>query len=233
MKEVLYYLRAISFADGGTVFADIEIQTEPLQLLGWGNRLYMLSFDALSGKNALEVFNAETGIGELSSDLGTAVAKILTTGQGQILVSYETRHLLLDPTSLEVLSRVQYLDGKEPNFALSESYYFDPSGALYYAMPTASANSVAGHIPAIYDFSKYTAYLYFFENFLSEDRLRAYDIGDTRTVAFDHNNGLLLIGYEKAQAVGKGGLLRVKPVPEPAFIDQTDLDGVPLSLLVE
>ena len=59
-----------------------------------------------------------------------------------------------------------------------------------------------------------------------------YGIGDTRSVAFDQHNGLLLIGYEKAGNVGEGGLLRVKPVPEPKFIDQIDLEGVPMHLIV-
>jgi hypothetical protein len=228
MKEVLYYIRALQFEDGDAVFDDIAIQKEPLQLLSSGNRVFVLTFDTQLGNNTLQVLNAATGTEEMTSDLGTGVVKVISTTEGNILVSYPTRHLILEAYSLEVLSRVSYLDGKEPNFANSESYYFDPAGALYYAMPTDPSDSFAAHIPAVYDFSKYTAYLYFFENFLSEDRLEAYDIGDTRAVAYDHNNGILLIGYEKANAAGTGGLVRIKPDPEPEFIDQTDLEGEPL-----
>jgi len=31
----------------------------------------------------------------------------------------------------------------------------------------------------------------------------------------------------------EGGLMRIKPVPEPAFIDNIDLDGVPYQIFIQ
>jgi len=232
MKEVLFYLRFWSKETGSASLGDIAIEKEPLQLLWSGNRLFVLTYDIETGKNSLQVLDSQTGTVEDELDLGLDVLKIMKTISGQLLISYQSRHLLLDATNLEVVSRVQYIAGKEPHFGESGTNYFDPSGLLYYAMPTGGEGTEIPHITGVYNFSDYTAYLYYYENFLSPERIAQYAIGDTRTVAFDAHNGLILIGYEKSGTGGKGGLLRIKPVPEPKFIDQINLDGIPEQLIV-
>ena len=231
IKEVVYYINAFSLDKDAPPLGEIALENEPLQLAWSGNRLYVLTYDIETGKYALEAYGS-SGNPEGKQDLGTGVLKILKNPAGQLLISYQTSHLLVDAASMEVIGRVLYEEGKDPGFGNSGSNFFDPSGVLYYAMPTNFSNTSFAHIAGIYDFSKYTAYLYYFENFLSGELIAQYGIGDTRSVAFDQHNGLLLIGYEKAGTEGEGGLLRVKPVPEPKFIDQIDLEGVPMHLIV-
>lgn len=230
--EILYNIRILALSDSHAPLAAIALENEPLQLVWSGTRLFVLIYDTLSGKYTLTPYNIQNGASEGSLDLGSGVLKILKNPAGQLLVSYDGQHLLVDAASLQIISRVLYTDGKDPRYGDSPATFFDPSGVLYYAMPTGFNNTSFAHIAGVYDFSKHTAYLYYFENYLSAERIALYGIGDTRSVAFDHHNGLLLIGYVKAGTSGKGGLLRIKPVPDPEFIDQTDLDGVPLHLIV-
>ncbi len=100
-------------------------------------------------------------------------------------------------------------------------------------MPTNLENSNYDHIPAVYDFANHTAYLYYYENFLSEETRSLYNIGDTMAVGFDHHNGYILIGYRKSGTGDKGGLLRIKPIPDPRLIDKTELHGLPLHIAVQ
>lgn len=233
MKGALYYVRTWSLAGGNTSYQDTSLEKEPQQLVWAANRLFVLAYDPATGKNSLLALPGHNGEPETELDLGQEVLKVLKTSSGQLLVSYRTRHLVLDAHSLDAVSRVSYTAGKEPYFGDSDNDYFAPSGLLYYAMPSPAGGTAIAHIPGVYDFSKYTAYLYYYENFLSAERIAQYGIGDTRSVAFDPHNGLLLIGYQKSGADGKGGLLRIKPVPDPEFIDQTDLDGIPEYLIVQ
>ncbi len=232
-KVLDYFISSIPLAEGGAEWKDLALEKEPLQLLWSSDRIFVLNFDHSNGKNSLLVLDDSNGqlINEL--DLGTDVLKILKNSAGQLLVSYKERHLLIDAHSLETLSRVVYTAGKEPNFGNSEVGYFDPGGTLYYSMPTGLNSTEYEHIPGVYNFEKHTAYLYYFENFLTEERRELFDIGDTRALGYDHHNGLILIGYRKAINPLKGGLLRVKPVPEPKFVDQIDLEAVPLHILVK
>ena len=231
--EILYNIRILALNNSNAPLPMIALENEPLQLIWSNDRLFVLDYDIVSGKYTLTPYNIQNGASEAGLDLGTGVVKVLKNPTGQLLVSYEGRHLVVDAASLQIISRVLYSDGKDPRYGLSPATYFDPSGVLYYAMPTEFINTSFAHIAGVYDFSKHTAYLYYFENYLSAESIALYGIGDTRSVAFDHHNGLLLIGYEKAGTSGKGGLLRIKPVPDPEFIDQTDLDGVPLHLIVQ
>lgn len=231
--EILYSIRILALNNSSPPLPAIALVNEPLQLIWSKARLFVLDYDILSGKYTLTAYNIQNGTSEGSLDLGSGVLKVLKNPAGQLLVSYEGRHLLVDPANLQIVSRVLYSDGKDPRYGLSPATCFDPAGVLYYAMPTDFNNTSFAHIAGVYDFSKHTAYLYYFENYLSAESIALYGIGDTRSVAFDHHNGLLLIGYEKTGTSGKGGLLRVKPVPDPEFVDQIDLDGVPLHLIVQ
>ena len=98
-------------------------------------------------------------------------------------------------------------------------------------MPTNFSGTSYPNIPAVYDFETNTAFLYYYENFLSEqEQLVEFEIGDTSMVSYDAKNNLILIGYQKSGDPGKGGLLRVRPIPNPAFIDNIDLNGVPFQM---
>ena len=233
IKETVFMVRAVSLADLQAGFTETELEFAPRQMLWSNNRLYVLAYDNAGDTYRLYVLDGELAPQQQELDLGSGVAQIFLTHSGQLLVSYEQRHLLLDPVTLEVLSRVVYAEGKTPNIAWSPASYFDPSDRLYYSMPTAQSETEYAHIPAIYDLGEHIAYLYYFENFLNEaQRNTYYAIADTRAVAYDHHNGLLLIGYQKTGG-SKGGLIRVKPVPDPKLIDQIALDGVPMQIHVE
>lgn len=232
IKETVYVIKATGFGDNADAFPETALEKAPLQLVWSNNRLFVLSYDSAISANFLLVLNGDTGILEQELNLDTGVQQLLPTPEGNLLISYPTRHLLLDPVSLEVLARVVYAEGKEPNIGGALSFQFDASNNLYYAMPTAMEGTTYAHIPAVYDLSNHIAYLYYYENFLNEnERNIYYSIADTRVVGYDHHNGLLLIGYQKPGS-DTGGLLRIKPVPEPKFIDQVDLQGIPVQMEV-
>jgi hypothetical protein len=89
------------------------------------------------------------------------------------------------------------------------------------------------HIPAVYDFGTNTATLYLYENLFSLEKLTLeYEIDDTTMVSFDAKNNLMLIGYRKKNQTHLGGLLRIKPAPDPKFIDNTNLNGVPRAIFL-
>jgi hypothetical protein len=49
-------------------------------------------------------------------------------------------------------------------------------------------------------------------------------------VSFDAKNNLILIGYKKKGDNAKGGLMRIKPIPDPKFLDNVNLEGIPMAL---
>ncbi|MEQ8420640.1 MAG: hypothetical protein RIB64_11580, partial [Arenibacter algicola] len=101
---------------------------------------------------------------------------------------------------------------------------------MYYPMESGSKSSYP-HIAAVYDFKENMSVLYIYENFLSlEERNLKYEIEDTTMVSYDANNNLILIGYRKIGGSGKGGLMRIKPIRDPKFLDNDDLDGMPIEL---
>ena len=233
LKEKQYYIEALPRNNGSPGFGLVELQAEPKTILTSASKLFVLTYDIATDKYGLLVLDEASGTPVYDMDLGLEVLKVLKNSSGNILVSYALRHIIVNASTLEVITRVLYTEGKEPNFGNSVADYFDANGVLYYAMPTNMQNSDYEHIPGVYDFDKHTAYLYYYQNFLTEDRRALYNIGDTRSVSFDHHNGLILIGYQKSGAGERGGLLRIKPIPEPKLVDKTDLDGIPLYIAVK
>lgn len=229
-KEQEYFIKSLLKSENQSEVVEIPLQKEPLQVFWSSDRIFVLTFDIADGKNSLLVL--DDALGQLINEieLGTNVLKMFKNSAGDLLVSYQDRHLLIDDSSLETVSRVVYTKGKEPHFGRSAEGYFDPAGTLYYAMPTDLNSTEYEHIPGVYDFDSHTAFLYYFENFLTVERRALYDLGDTRALGYDHHNGLILIGYSKLNNPSKGGLLRIKPVPEAKFIDQIDLNAVPLHI---
>jgi len=231
-KETLYYIRIINTSLSVPEFIDIELVKRPLQAIFSNNHVFILSEDIEDeNKNALIVF--DTGMGELVADinLGFDAQRLFKSDDGNIIVSYPELHNIISSTTMAISATIRYGDGKEPGFGDSESSFYDDVGNLYYSMPTNFSGTSYPNIPAVYDFETNTAFLYYYENFLSEqEQLVEFEVGDTSMVSYDAKNNLILIGYQKSGDPGKGGLLRVRPIPNPAFIDNIDLNGVPFQM---
>ncbi len=43
----------------------------------------------------------------------------------------------------------------------------------------------------------------------------------------------MLIGYQKSLEKNLGGIIRIKPTPNPKLIDHIDLNGVPIYIYTE
>ena len=234
-EETLYYIRIIDTSALEPDFIDIELGKSPLQVVFSNNHLFILSEDlADNNKNALIVL--DTRIKELVTEinLGFEVQRLFKSDEGNLIVSYEDYHTHINSISMAITKTVRYDNGKEPGFGASESPYYDDKGNLYYAMPTNLSGTSYPNIPAVYDFETNTAILYYYENFLSEqEQLFEYEIGNTSMVSYDNKNDLIVIGYQKSGDPGRGGLLRIRPIPNPAFIDNIDLNGVPFEMFTE
>ncbi len=227
-KKSEYFMRLVSASNGALVYPDTPLDKKPIQGIFAGNRLFILSQNPDEINFTMQVFNTASGAIINEMNLNTGVNKIFKTSDENILIAYPDSHTIINSSTLGIISNVRYLEGKEPKFGSAEREFFDISGTMYYAMETSLSGTTYPRIPGVYDFSRNTAILYYFENFLSEtDRKFKYEIDDTTVVSYDSANNLILIGYRKIGNNGAGGLLRIKPAPEPAFIDNIDLDGVP------
>ncbi len=235
VKETHYFIRTVDVSSSEATFLDVELEKKPIQLIFSNNRVFILSLDDDNDdKYALMVLDTITG--ELVHDfnLDFDAQKIFKTIDGNIMVSYPELHLVINSKTMAIISTVRYNDGKEPKFGYSDTGNFDAVGNLYYPMPTDLSGTSYPNIPGVYDFSSNTAILYFYENFLTEEeREFEFEIGDTSMVSYDTENNLILIGYQKSGNANLGGLLRIKPIPEPKFIDNIDLEGVPFEIFVK
>ncbi|MCM4152164.1 hypothetical protein DHD05_11240 [Arenibacter sp. N53] len=230
IKKDSYYLRILDLSINQSPYMDVELAKEPKQTLVSDNRVFVLSLDTdITDKYALIVINIDSGAITHEANLGTDVLKISKDGMGNILVSYPNLHSLFDGKTMILGITTNYLLGKEPRFGYAESEFFGEQ-ALYYPMESGSKSSYP-HIAAVYDFKENISILYIYENFLTlEERNLKYEIEDTTMVSYDSKNNLILIGYKKKGENGKGGLMRIKPIPDPKFLDNVDLDGIPMEL---
>ncbi len=234
-KKTHYFIRMVDVASSGATFTETELDKEPRQIIFSNNRVFILSLDPEEEEeeNALVVYNTASGELVHDLDLDSDVQMIFKTVDGNIMVSYPDLHLIINSITLGITDTVRYNDGKEPKFGTTKAAYFDTGGNLYYPMPTGLSGTEYPNIPGVYDFSTNTAVLYFYENFLTaEERNFEFEIGDTSIVTYDAGNNLILIGYKKDGNANKGGILRIKPIPEPKFIDNIDLNGVPFEIFV-
>lgn len=231
-KETLYYTRIIDSSSSEPNFVDFEIDKRPLQAIYSNNRVFVLSEDIEdSNRKYLIVYDTveEQFVTELN--LGFEVQKLFKSDDGNIIVSYPELHNIVSSSNMAIVKTTRYEEGTEPGFGNSESSFRDEQGNLYYSMPTNYSGTSYPNIPAVYDFQTNTATLYYYENFLSEEeQFVEFKIGSTTMVSYDAKNNLVLIGYNKLGEPDKGGLLRIRPIPNPAFIDNTDLNGVPFQL---
>jgi hypothetical protein len=227
-----YMVRIIDATSADYSFVDVTLDKKPVDLEIANNKLFILTIDELiTDENSISVLdlNNNTLIHEIG--LGYDAQRIFKDVDDNIIISYEELHTTLNSSSMSVVY-TQYETETAPNFVNSTSNQFDISGNLYY--PSISGqHSAYDEIPAVYDFRQNLIVLYAFENFLTESKRDfEFEIGTTTAVGYDQENNLILIGYQKAGTSKKGGLLRVKPAPEPAFIDNIDLEGIPYEIIV-
>lgn len=227
-----YIVRIIDANSTDFSFEDVVLDKKPVDLAIANNKLFILTIDEqITDENSLSILDLSSNSLILEMDLGYDAKRIFKDGSNNIIISYEELHTTLNSSSLEVVY-TQYKNGTAPNFVDATSSLLDVSGRLYYSAESED-HSTYSKIPAVYDFTQNLIVLYAFENFLSEaKRDFEFEIETTTAVGYDDENNLILIGYKKIGTGNKGGLLRIKPAPEPAFIDNIDLDGVPYEVIV-
>ena len=227
----LYRVRVLDMMSSESSFEDVVLNKKPLSLSLANNRLFILTLDEeVSDENALSVMDLSSNNLIHEMNLGFDAKRIFTNMDNDIIISYDELHTTLDSNSLSFLF-TNYGPGTEPKFTAVTSSHFDLEGKLYYPVDS-GIHSVYPEIPAVYDFNENLMVLYAYENFLTEaKRDFEFEIETTTTVNYDEKNGLMLIGYKK-KGSAEGGLLRIKPIPEPAFFDNIDLDGVPYEIFI-
>ena len=228
-----YLVRVIDLNTTDNSFVDVTLDKKPVDLEIANNRLFILTLDeAVTGENSLSVMDLNTNTLIIEMGLGYDAQRIFKNIYDDIIISYSELHTTLNSATMDFVY-TQYSSGTEPQFVSSNSNHFDPEGKLYYPMSPGS-NSIYPVIPAVYDFSQNLVILYAYENFLTEaKRDFEFEIETTTTVSYDEKNNLMLIGYKKTGGSNKGGLLRIKPAPEPAFVDNLDLDGIPYGIFID
>lgn len=228
-----YFVRIIDLNTSEFSSVDVSLDKKPVDLTVANNRLFVLTFDELiTDENSLSVMDISTKALIHEMALGYSVRRIFTDVQDNVIISYDELHTTLNSSSM-AFEYTQYEGSTAPNFSTSKSSNFDLSGRLFYPMDPGS-NSSYPLVPAIYDFSEKLVVLYAYENLLTEEKRNfEYEIETTTAVGYDEKNGFMLIGYKKMdEATKEGGLLRIKLAPEPAMIDNIDLDGVPTEILI-
>lgn len=232
-KKNNYYVRVLDSGSGEGGFTDVVLDEKPLQMAFANERLFVLTLDGDdTGKNGLAVVDSKTDTVIYSELLSFGARTIFKGPEGNIIVGYDGLHSTIDPATLAIGSTL-YQEGSEPNFAVAAAKTFDDDGKMYYDM-VSDGHSVYPVIPAVYDFADNSAVLYAYENFLTESQQKfEYAIENTTVVSYDDKNNFILVGYKKTGSEGKGGLLRIKPVPNPKLIDNLDTDGIPYGILVD
>ena len=225
-----FAVRAVAISGSQNTFEDVPLEFDPVGLTFSNNRLFILGLDEeVSGEHKLTVLDADSRAEIFSGNLGFDARSIFKNPEGDIIVGYDELHTTVDKKTM-AFSYTNYAPDSAPNFTKSALRHFDSSGKMYYAM-LAGTFSTYTQIPAVYDFEKNSAVLYAYENFLTETQLDfEFEIENTTMVHYDEANNLLLVGYKKTGAGEKGGLLRIKPIPQPKLVGNLDLDGIPYAI---
>ena len=225
-----YYVRAIDLAIEEDNFIDIELDKKPLQMDYANGRLFVLTIDLeITDENSLSVIDmgSQTLIHEIG--LGYDVERIFADTDQNMIISYQELHTVLNSITMGV-QYISYEDGKEPMFYSSKSNSFDSEGRLFYIRPETEFSG----IPAIYDFTDNLALLYYYANFLTASQLEfEFNIGKTTMIGYDDINNVMLVGYQKKDDESKGGLLRIQLEPEPEFLDNLDINGIPYAVFYQ
>jgi len=228
-----YFVRIVDLSAAESSPEDVILDKKPVGLTVANNRLFILTFDELiTDENSLSVMDMSNNTLIHEMGLGNRARRIFTDVQDNVIISYDELHTTLDSATL-AFEFTQYESSTAPWFSAAETSHFDVDGRLFYPMDPTS-NSIYPLVPAIYDFSEKLVTLYAYENFLTETKRDfEFEIETTSAVGFDDKNGLMVVGYKKlASATKEGGILRIRLEPEPAFIDNIDLDGVPVEIIM-
>ncbi|MGI9552505.1 MAG: hypothetical protein ACR2MT_14985 [Aurantibacter sp.] len=234
-----YFVRAIDPNKTESNFTDIALKAEPQdptyipkELVFANNRLFILGHDEeATDEYHVLVLDAATDNLIHNVNLGFNVKQIFKNPEENIIISYDELHTELDSGSMAVEYH-SYEPATNPHFTDSKYNPFDQTGRMYYEMPPGSHSTYA-IVPAVYDFEEKLAVIYAYENFLTEaERNFEFEIESTTMVGYDEKNDYILIGYKKTGSANKGGLMRIKQAPEPALIDNLDVDGIPYKLFV-
>lgn len=227
-----YIVRKIDSSAIEFSFVELELTQKPVEMIVSNNKLFLLTLDAeITGENNLVVLNIDDFTIINNQGLGYNVQKIFRRQDANIIISYSELHSILNVDTF-ALEYIRYDDATNPKFYSSVKYNLDANGSFYYSRPTESTSVLS--IPSVYNMTANLATLYFYENFLKTEQIEnEYQIAETTVVGFDTKNGLMLIGYKKIGSDDLGGILRVKPVPNPAFIDNINLDGIPYDIFVK
>lgn len=226
-----YMIRVINLNSSDFTFIDVPLSKKPTDLSVANNRLFILTLDVdISDENYLSVMDLSSNSLIHEMNLGFRARRIFKNMAEDIIISYDELHTTLNSTNMTVVY-TNYGVGTEPKFTTNTTDHFDFDGRLYYPIVSESVSTYP-EIPAVYDFTQNLVTLYAFENFLTEaKRDFEFEIETATAINYDKENNMILIGYKKLDEE-KGGLLRIKPAPEPAFIDNIDLDGVPYEIFI-
>lgn len=227
-----YMIRVIDLNSGDFTFIDVPLNKKPMDLSLANNQLFIMTLDVeISDENYLSVMDLSSNSLIHEINLGFRARRIFTNMADDIIISYDELHTTLNSTNMSVVY-TNYGAGTEPKFTTNTTDHFDLDGRLYYPIVSESV-SIYPEIPAVYDFSQNVVTLYAFENFLTEaKRDFEFEIETATAINYDKENNMILIGYKKLDKQ-KGGLLRIKPAPEPVFIDNIDLDAVPYEIFIK
>lgn len=227
-----YYVRIFDENLEVSTAVDIPVSQKPFDMAFVNNRIFLVTFDELiSNQYTLVVIDLSSNTVVQEMNLGNSVRRIFASNS-DVIISYDELHTKLNSNDMS-FEYIQYQEGTEPNFAMSTSRQTDVQGRLYFPFRfdiLTSEISEAG----VYNFSNELLTVYSFENILSENqRETEFDIETATAVGYDPANNLILIGYKKANAIDKGGLILIKPAPDASFVGNIDLDGIPFELFIQ
>ncbi|APQ19130.1 hypothetical protein BTR34_18175 [Maribacter hydrothermalis] len=231
-KDSQKVVRIYSKNETSEPYIELILDKKPIDLISSANRLFVLTLNEfVTDEFHLSVFDLSTNEELIELDLGVNAKKLFKNGLEQIIISYPEFHTIIDPVSLDK-TYTTYGENSEPNFTTTKDSFLDITGKMYFQKAILDAE--IDMVPAIYDFQTNNTVVYLFENFLSESEINVkYNIGSTSAIAHDDNNKYMLIGYQKKNQAGKGGVLRVSTAPELKIIDNINLDGVPQTIFVK
>mgnify|MGYP000721972881 CR=1 FL=1 len=144
-----YVVRKIDRNAAEFTFVELELSKKPGQISFSNNRLFILLFDeGVTNENEIVIVNDVSFSAINTQTLGYNVKKIFTDGEGNIILSYDELHTVLDKVTLSV-DHTRYGEGTEPKFANTFLHNLDSEGKLYYSMPL--EDGAISSIPAVYN----------------------------------------------------------------------------------
>lgn len=230
-KSDSYYVRIINLNQTESP-VDVELALKPLQAIPSNGKLFVLTHDLeITDENGICVVDIDDQTIIHEKLIGFNAKRLIKKPSGQMIISYPELHTVLNASTFEE-TYTQYGETLRPNiYSLSYPVY-DSKDNLYYTMsPEGEENRP---IPAGYDFDSNKATLYYFENFLTAEELTTeLNIHSATAMGYDLENDYIVVGYRKNGTANTGGILRLKPAPEFAYIDHIELDGIPKAIVAK